>query len=244
MSYITHIAVKLQTSFSRYVGQEWKSKRLDDGRNIKWRFKQDRTLELLSELFSEPQDALVCGKDLYVTLLVELLKNGIQIQDAGCEFYEKQLMPAPINGVENEHDYSFFWPQKHYGGGIGLDVYEVNSFEEIEDRAHSFSLSLQVCTDSNAPASINLNHNYFDYSPEAQEYLAIIATAETVFDIGDKMTLYCSMLERLAGQKELKSENTIALIDKVIEFVNKSDIPDNEKNSLVSYLGNGKMKCA
>ena len=116
----------------------------------------------------------MCGKGLYVKLLVELLKNGIQIQDAGCEFYGKQLMPAPINGVENEHDYSFFWPQKHYGGGSGLDVYEVNSFEEIEDRAHSFSLSVQVCTDSNALASINLNHNYFDYSPEAQKYLAII----------------------------------------------------------------------
>lgn len=144
---------------------------------------------------------------------------------------------------ENYPESTFFWTPKCMGGGLGPDVYEVpNTFmdyDKLYGKYHLWDLKVSVSKLKPELNFDNYDKSYFIYSKFTQPLLNTIIQADSVFEIGLQMTLYCGLLEHMAEDKP-KHPSVISEIDSLIEHARLSSLSQEEKSSLVSYLGFGK----
>lgn len=247
MPYVAHAGVILSDDYSVYEKDKWYLLSPKNGLHFYRRIDKNNLYEIACELFTDKEVALRAAKNIYTTMLYNLLWKGIHIADGGCDCYEKRLYNPDIDSDITEFaESSFFWTPVHIGGGIGVDVYEVpNSFDEFDAIYKNRSLRLSFSTRCD---SLDLEFDNYDTSPflydkESQGLLNTVLQADSVFDIGLQMTLYCGLLEHLAPENDKKPE-VIAVIDQLIEQVKDSILRDDQKASLTNYLNIGKKESA
>lgn len=245
MPYVAHVGVKLADEYPAYEKNKWCLLSQQNGLRFHRRIGKNNLYEIACELFEDRSHALLAAKYMYTTMVFNLLYKGIHIANGGCTFYEKRLYDPEIDGDVTEFaENSFFWTPKHMGGGIGVDVYEVpGSFQEFDEiyRLLGVDVSFSTRHYGQQLEFNNYNASYFLYDRESQKLFATMIQADSVFDIGLQMTLYCGVLEHLAP--ECNKEDTVtSLIDQLVEHVNCSQLPDNQKTSLMNYLKFGKKE--
>ena len=245
MPYVAHVGVILADDYSAYEKNKWCLLSQQNGLRFHRRIGKNNSYEIACELFEHRSQALLAAKYIYTMMLFNLLYKGIHITDGGCTIYEKRLFDPKIDGdVTDYAENSFFWTPKHMGGGIGADVYEVpTSFEEFDEIYKGLGLELSFSTRCNG---LELEFNNYGTSPflydrESQKLLDIVIRADSVYDIGLQMTLYCGLLEHLAPECN-KEDAVISLLDQFVDRVNDSQLPDNQKASLTNYLNIGKKE--
>ena len=245
MPYIAHAAVKLHHNYAFYEQDVWNSMALSDGTHINWRLKSDKVLEVASNPIKEKCEAIELGKRLYPSLLIQLLKLGIPITDPGCDSYANRFYNEEMDGDRQEDmpECQLVWKKNYSGGGIGLDIYEADSFDELEHRACSIEFEIEQTSDADVLVNIDLSKVFFDFTPITQEYLATLCDAERVMDAGLRMTLYCGILEKLAGESD-KDQDVIDEIDKLIGYVDCSSLSGEKKEGLKGLLRIGKKESA
>lgn len=243
MPYVAHVGVILADDYSAYEKNKWCLLSQQNGLRFHRRIGKNNSYEIACELFEHRAQALCVAKNMYTMMLFNLLYKGIHIADGGCTFYEKRLYDPKIDGDGSDYaENTFFWTPKYIGGGIGVDVYEVpGSFEEFDEIYKGLGLELSVSTRRHG---LELEFNNYGASPflydrESQKLLDIVIQADSVYDIGLQMTLYCGLLEHLAPECN-KEDAVISLLDQFVERVNDSQLPNNQKASLTNYLNIGK----
>ena len=190
--------------------------------NYHWRINDQCIYEVACELFENKQTALIAAKYIYVTVVYNLLKKDIRIKDAGCQFYEKSLFIPGVDGnIEDYPESSFFWTPNCIGGGIGPDVYQVpNSFEDYDELYSNSFFDLKVSVSRNGLLLDfdNYDKSPFIYSKMVQPLLNTIVQADSVWEIGLQMTLYCGLLEHMAEDKP-KHPKVLSEIDLLVDHV-------------------------
>ena len=243
MPYIAHAGVQLSEEYSAYKKNHWYHIKEVKGLNYHWRINDQCIYEVACELFENKQTALIAAKYIYVTVVYNLLKKDIRIKDAGCQFYEKSLFIPGVDGnIEDYPESSFFWTPNCIGGGIGPDVYQVpNSFEDYDELYSNSFFDLKVSVSRNGLLLDfdNYDKSPFIYSKMVQPLLNTIVQADSVWEIGLQMTLYCGLLEHMAEDKP-KHPKVLSEIDLLVDHVVTSSLSDDDKNSLVSFLNSGK----
>jgi len=79
------------------------------------------------------------------------------------------------------------------------------------------------------------------YDSESQRLLKTVLQADSVYDIGLQMTLYCGLLENLAPENGKEIE-VISVIDQLVEYIKNTKLSESQKNSLENYLCIGKKE--
>ena len=249
MPYVAHVGVILADEYSAYEKNKWCLLSQHEGLRFHRRIGENNSYEIACELFEDRSQALLAAKYMYTMMLYNLLYNGIGIAIGGCSHYEKRLYVPQIDGDDTDFaENSFFWTPKLIGGGIGVDVYEVpESFQEFDE---IYKVIYKMCggersfyssDDARKLEFNNYSSSPFLYDKESQKLLDTMIQADSVFDIGLQMTLYCGVLEHLAP--ECNKEDTVtSLIDQLVEHVNCSQLPDDQKTSLRNYLKFGKKE--
>ena len=243
MSYIAHAAVRLHINYRHYTQDVWNPVTLSDGTEIQWRLRSDKILEIASQPIEDKKEAISLGKRLYTSLLLQLLWLSIHIDDAGCQTYAHRFYNEEMDGDREEEmpDCLLVWKKNCSGGGIGLDIYEADTIDELDKKTDILELSIEQFSDSDRLGKINPNGKYFSYSPVIQEHFTVMTAAELLGDTGLQMTLYCGILEKLAGE-QYKEQDVLDEIDKLIAHVNESELDQKSKEELTGYLRNGKKQ--
>ena len=248
MPYIAHVGIQLSKDYISYEKNRWFFIKKSGEYNYHWRLNSNGIYEVVCELFDNKEIALFTAKNIFVTALYNLLYKGIAIADAGCQFYEKTLFIPELDGSREDYpESSFFWTPKRFGGGIGVDVYEVpesfEDFDKIYSKKFFQNIKISVTTTASVLDFDNFEKSYFIYSKITQPLLYTIIQADTVFEIGLQMTLYCGLLEHLADDKQ-KNPDVLTEIDSLVDHVMSSDLSKDEKKSLVHFLQSGKKVSA
>lgn len=242
MPYIAHVGVQLSTEYTAYEKNHWYYIKEAHGLRYHWRINDYDVYEVVCELFSNKELALLGAKYIYVTVLYNLLYHEIDISYAGCDYYAKQIWLDE----EKEHypEGTFFWSPTLLGGGFGPDVYEVpESFEDFDNiyknLCHISKDTRIVIKDSKPALDFdNYDKGYFIYNQMTQPLLYTIVQANSIFEIGLRMTLYCGLLEHMAEEKP-KPPSVISEIKSLIEHVKLSSLSQEDKSSLINYLKQG-----
>lgn len=245
MPYIAHAGIQLRDNYSNCQKNEWHFIKSIEGIEYKWRLSDDLTYDVIGGLYSDRKAALDCAKRLYVAVLFDFLRAGISIADAGCESYESSLYVEEIDGDYNEwieNEKYFFCSKEEQGTGkTGPGVFEAeNDIEEYADYQF-YEASLQISWDGGNLDFENVDTCLFDYTRETQKLLNTVVVADSVLDFGLRMTLYCGLLEHLAGKTQ-KEPEVLQALDQMIEMVDGLSLTSEQKNSLRHYLDNGKGK--
>lgn len=245
MSYIVHAAVRLHINYTKYEHDKWQKIKLEEGSTINVRLTSDRKYEIASDPISDKWDAINIGKRIYTSLLIQILRYGIYVDDPGCSTYANRFYDETLDGDRQEEmpECQLVWKKKCSGGGIGLDIYEADTLDEIDLRTNAIEVQFEQLSDSDILSKINLNQLFFDYTPITQECFATLFDADHVADLGLRMTLYCGILEKLVGEQE-KASDVLAVIDELIKHVDESDLEKNKKDGLKNFLKSGKKESA
>ncbi len=242
MPYVAHAAVELQRNQYECRKDEWHFIKSVENIAYHWRLRKDLTYEVVSWLFDDPFVALKYAKQMYVTLFYSVIKKGLPIEKAGCERYQHLIFVPEFDGDEAsfyENEEFFFWNKKKHGGHLGPNVFEVEkSIDELSDyKYYSFSVLFSI------PNTVlnfdNADQYLFLYSKESQELLNSIVSAEKTESIGMRMTIYCSLLEHLAENKNRDPES-LEVIDKIVELIDKESLSQDKKNSLKGLIISGR----
>ena len=241
MPYVAHAAFPLATGISPDRKMNWYTIKQVDCIEYRWKFDSDDSCHVLAGVFEDAHAALNCAKQIYVSLFYELMKQGFGIEGMGCSAYEMRFYDPEHDGnfenyVNNES--FFFWNKRYAGGWLGPGVFEVNrSIDEFCDyrfmRGH-----IEARNDTEIDLA-NIDRPRFAYCQEAWEYLDTITLAENAWDHGLKMTIYCGLLEHLSDDRS-KDGDMLAMLDKLVECVDSSELPPANKNSLKSFLNSGR----
>ena len=243
MPYIAHVGVQLSTEYTAYEKNHWYYIKEAHGLRYHWRINDCDVYEVVCELFSNKELALLGAKYIYVTVLYNLLYHEIGISYAGCNYYAKRL--CIDKDKENYPEGTFFWTPTYIGGGFGPDVYEVpesfEDFDKLYKNLCSISKDTRILIQDTEPALDfdNYDKGYFMYNTMTQPFLYTIVQADSIFEIGLRMTLYCGLLEHMAEDK-LKHPSVLSEIESLIEHVKSSSLSQEDKSSLVTYLQLGK----
>ena len=246
MKYIAHVAIRLSNEIPDCQKEEWSCIGRNNDIEYRWRFCHDLTYEVICGLYSNKYAALYKAKQMYVSLLYWMLRDGISIEEAGCEEYYPRFFNEKLDGTLEEYldkELFFFWSKDNPGGRLGPGVYEVSEsmdeFSEYNLNEINWSVTL-----GNVDLGLHTIDEYiFMYSKEAQEYLKTVILAEKATNLGMKMTIYCGLLEHLS-EDGYKEPAVIEQIDRLIQIVHDSSLPMKDKNTLQTYLGNGKRLSA
>ena len=244
MAFVAHAAVQLANDECPNEKNLWHFVKQINGIEYRWRFRKDYLYELVAGVFEDPNDALKCAKQMYVSLFYELVWRGFQIKDAGCSSYEIRLShneEPKVRGYQGDESF-FFWNKHYRGGRIGPGVFEVNRSIDEFDEYHFLEARFSIIRDSDLNLE-NVDAYHFSYCREAQEFFNTIMLAENASDYGMKMTIYCGLLEHLSESKD-KERDVIRVIGQLINSVDDSDLSPEKKESLKNYLRNGRRMSA
>ena len=243
MPYIAHVGICLANDYPDCEKDEWVLGKTINDISFYWRLSAGYTYEVVCMLFDDKYKALTAAKELYCAVLYNLLRRDVRIKNAGCAFYEKRLYHFETDGDKKDYpESSFFWTPKNIGGGLGPDVYEVPGSLDDFDKLYSkrgLHVEFKITTPGLVLDFDNFNSAPFCYNQESQPLLATIVEADTVLDIGLKMTLYCGLLEHISDNAR-KSEAVLSEIDALMQHVAESSLKGDEKESLLNYLREGK----
>lgn len=246
MLFVAHAAIQFVNDVCKEKNT-WHILKETNNIQYRWKYSNNNIYHVIAGTFRDPNDALECAKQLYVTLFYYSIKKGFQIKNAGCNTYENCLPNDGEITVEGyTGDESFFFWNKHYQGGeLGPGVYEIeNSIEEFDD--YHFLYASLIIGDSDLNFD-NVDEYLFSYNREAQEIFSSILLAENSFEFGMKMTIYCGLLEHLSENKN-KDPEVISMLEEFITHVEKSSLSSEHKSSLKNFLYFGqkessKQKC-
>ena len=244
MAYVAHAAVQLANDESPYEKNVWHFIKQNGSIEYRWKFCNDFTYHIIAGVFESAIDALQCAKQLYVSLFYELVWHGFPIADAGCSSYETRLFhdeEPEVNGYSGDESF-FFWTKRYQGGELGPGVFEVDQSIDEFDEYRFLRASLTIRRDSDLCFD-NADVYYFSYCREAQEYFNTIMLAESAFEYGMKMTIYCGLLEHLSENRD-KEQDILCVLDKLVNYVESSSLPAEKKDSLRNFLNTGRKVSA
>ena len=243
MPYIAHVAVQLQNDESPNEKNVWHTIKKHKGIEYRWKFSDDLTYHVIAGVFEKPNDALRYMKQLYVTLFFSLLKEGFQINNAGCASYETRLCDDTITveGYIGDEPF-FFWNKYYQGGRIGPGVFEVEKSLDEFDEYKFLSASLKIIHESDLNFN-NVDEYYFLYCREAQNFFNSIMLAESASEYGMKMTIYCGLLEHLSENKEKELE-VLSVLDELIEYIDGTTLSKENKDSLKNFINSNRRMSA
>ena len=245
MPYIAHAGIKLKDDYPNIKKNEWHFIKTINEIEYRWRLADDSTYDVIAGLFFDRKAALDCAKQLYVALLYDLLSAGFSIEDAGCDSYEPMLYVKELDGAYDSwlaNEEYFFWNKKKQGAGrTGPGVFEAeNGIEEFAEYDF-FDMSVKKSW-SDAKLDFESVDTYlFEYSEETQQLLNTVVVADSVFDFGLRMTLYCGLLEHLAEDAQ-KEPEVLQVLDQLIKNVEESALSLEQKQSIQNFLTEGKRQ--
>lgn len=246
MPYIAHAGIQLSIDTNSYEKGKWYYIKTVDDIEYRWRLSKDLTYDVVAGIFDDKYKALRCAKQMYVTLFYTFVLGGLSIQDAGCSYYEARFFDKERDiSAENYQDNElfFFWDKMYQGGKLGPGVFEVERTLDEYDEYGLFSIKFGIpCYETDLDFS-NVDDYIFTYCREAQDYFNTFLLAENTFEIGMQMTIYCGFLEHLS-KTSLKEPAVLATIDELIEYVDESELLNNQKDALKNYLSLGKNTSA
>lgn len=240
MSYVAHAAIKLANDESPNEKNVWHRIKQCDGIEYRWKFTKEHIYHVIAGVFDDPNDALKCAKQLYVSLFYEVVWQGFPIADAGCSSYETRLFhdgEPEIKGYDGDETF-FFWTKHYQGGKLGPGVFEVDKSIDEFDEYQFFDVSLSISHDSDLNFD-KADELIFLYCREAQEYFHSITLAENAFEYGMKMTIYCGLLEHLSENRN-KEEDVLCVLDELVKCVDSSTLSSEKKDMLKNYLNRGR----
>ncbi len=252
MPYVAHVGIVLSDSFTAYEKDRWVLIQQSGDLRFYRRINRSNLYEIACELFSDKEKALMMAKRMYTQALFNLLERDIHIADGGCQMYQKRIRIPELDGDEYP-DWFFFWTPKNQGGGVGPDVYEVyNTFDDFDEIYKHIPLNLEwsISISDLSLEFSNYDHAPFLYDEVSQYFLNKVVKADSAFDHGLKMTIYCGVLEQIAdcAYKDnpgfYKDKDVLCVIDRLIEQVNQSELSKEKINSLVTLLKSGKKTSA
>lgn len=244
MPYVAHAGIELECDATAYAKGKWYLIKSAGSVEYRWRLNKNLLYEVIAGVFSNKDDALMCAKRMYVTLLYSMLNGQIFIKNAGCNVsYEPRLYDAKKDGTISEYlqnEEFFFWDLHYTGGQLGPGVYEVEKSIEDFDEYNFLSSEIGQISSSDTDLNFdNVDEYTFTYCREAQQLLSTVVVADQIGDYGMKMTLYCGLLEHLSEDGE-KSDLVKAEIDALISHVEHSGLPKADKEQIKSFLRMGK----
>ena len=244
MLYAAHAGILLSEDLGLYQKDIWYSIKLIDDIEYRWRLTGNLLLEVLAGTFCDKRAALKCAKKMYVSLLYLVLRQYFQIADAGCAFYGGRInLPGMDTNLDsqdcNDEEPFFYWNSRVQGGLVGPGVYEIEAgLDDFNRYKPSFAVTVQ-CTVRKPIDFGEIDEHIFIYNREAQRLLNTIIVATSIHDIGMEMTLFCGLLEHLSESGK-KDPDVIREIENLIEQVKNSELEEEKKRNLVSYLSVGK----
>ena len=244
MAFMAHVAFRLNAQFAGYDWDKWVIAKKDNDVELRRRLKEGKTLEYVAGMFADKWMALRYGKQLYVSMFLQLLRKGIRVDDAGCDSYYNRMSLEMDGDKEDElPECLFIWNKNNRGGGIGLDIYEAESLDQIDDRIINFTISMQAITDKLSLQFDERPESPFDYNEDTHAYLKTLYQANICSDEGIKATLYTGILEKIVGEIEerkkvkfLRDQNEIDAMEQLSIQLSQMDISDESKKHLQQYL--------
>ncbi len=240
MAFVAHAAIRLKNDESPKEKNSWHYIKQSNGIQYRWKLSKDNTYHLIAGVFDNPEMALKCAKQMYVSLFLAFAKAGFPMADAGCSLYETRIYDENEISIDGYHgdEKFFFWNKQFQGGQLGPGVFEVdNSLDEF-DEYHFYSATISISRNSYLNFDDVDEYNFL-YCREAQKYFNTIMLAENAYDYGMKMTIYCGLLEHLSDNKD-KDADVISVLEQLILFVNESTISQDNKKSLINLLITGR----
>lgn len=237
-----HVGVFLSDEYPAYEKDTWFPIKAIHDITFKWRIKKNGLLEIIAEPFAVRATALFAAKNMYTSVIYYLLRKQIDILDAGSAFY------APSFTSENPRDYhhtvedTFCWTKKYLGGGVGISVYEIErSFDEYNQFDLPMRIGNMTAIRTDMPFDFsNIVFSPFIYDEFSQPLIHRILTAVNSYDEGFAMTVYCGILELLAGDGEPKPKEITDEIDILINNVQESNLSKEHQDELIGFLTQGK----
>ncbi|MHC1785769.1 MAG: hypothetical protein AB9880_01725 [Christensenellales bacterium] len=242
MPYVAHAGVQLLLAPLAYEINTWYHIKTIGDTDYRWRLSGSMFCEVVAGTFTDKYEALKCAKQIYVTLIYSLLRGQHAIVDAGCDFYETRLFHTELDGSIDEYserEAFFFWNRRHTGKTTGPAVYEVESTIDDFCTYRFLHATIRSLPNRRKLDFQHIDETIFTYCREAQQLLSSVVLADQTNDDGMKMTLYCSLLEHISDDV-CKGEGVITEIDALIHHVMCSDLSDNNKAQMRSFLNTGK----
>lgn len=242
MPYVAHAAYALTTYIDPAETNFWRTIKQVDNIEYRWKYARDGSCHVLAGVFEDPNAALNCAKEIYVTLFYQLMRQHFSIADEGCAPFEA-LAPfrsghKQASGGYDGDETFFFWNKRYIGGRIGPGVFEVDhSIDEFDD--YQFMTATIQSARKPELDLIDVDQHLFTYCREAQVCLSAILLAENAGDLGLQMTIYCGLLEHLSKSAD-KDPETLAVIDQLIKLVDKSGLLPTRKLKLKNFLNSGR----
>lgn len=243
MPYLARCAVILKCDIKDFKKNKWCNFSKDP--KYKMRLRDDLCLEVICGCFANKSEALNCAKKMFVSLIYHLLKNNYTIKDGECccGYNYCNVNAWGTLGEFDEEELFNYSPDSKYQY-TGLGVFEVPNSTDDFDALYSFSpISWTEDDDKYLLDKFNPKEYVFSYNSEVETLLYDLIEADRVSSMGLKMTKYCGLLEHIAGmciKQKTKDDDIIAVIDKLIDQTNRSDLDEKKTVQLVTYLENGK----
>lgn len=242
MKFIAYASLVIQDSYDEYECDKWVGIKKEGEIEFRWRISSNNEIEVISGVYDNPLEAIACAKRMYVNLFNFLFKHQIFVVADGYDtFYYPNIFPE--DELEKKYDLGdevhFIWPVNHRCSPLGVNVFEVNdSLDEIDDHYTKAPISFKMVVTEEKPFIFDdIDAECIDYSREASMFLHKIFLAERAKNFGDKMSIYCSMLEGLTPREE-KDEVVRSEIDKLITSIDDLNVSKSEKDKIRTALEN------
>ena len=132
MLYAAHAGILLNENLGLYQKDVWYPIKSVDDIEYRWRLTENLLLEVLAGTFCDKRAALICAKNMYVSLLYLVLRQYFQIADAGCAFYGGRInLPGVGTKLDsqngNDEETVFYWNSQVQRGVVWPGVFEIGA---------------------------------------------------------------------------------------------------------------------
>lgn len=243
--YIARIKIKLKEEYDNiyYEKNKWMECFMYKDKICKWRFKENGIIDFIIGNYENKHEALKDGKILYFNILYEIHRSKWKFilgeSNYITNMYHENNEYTSREFMENEE--WFFNNKKRSSDFLGLGIYEIEKNIEEYDEYGKIS-ACNVTIISKEPFAFLDNISKMDYnckySKSCQKIFNLVRMSEES-DVETTILLLCQALETMGEDKD-KEMKEIELIKKLIKIARESEIDDNQKNSLISFLESGK----
>ncbi len=241
MPFIAYAGVKLKWDFESYEKDKWYPLKSIHNIHYRWRFTKDLKYELICGTFVKKEHAEIIAKYMFTTVLYNLLRKDVAIDDECCRFWGDEFYFRDIDGDYKEFiDNIFLYEgtKKVYGQTNVFVVPVENTLDDFQGFSFN-SDEGKTSVRGDVLSFDNYDGSFFQYNKEGQQLYHTIIMADNTDHLGIKMTLYCGILEHLISDYE-KEQDVLQEIDQLIQHVEESNLTKEQKNTLKEYLKVGK----